>query len=112
MSNPSSELVGDTMVFVHSMPQRYDQRMSVKHFRRKLRRHPVDAKVHGLLHVSGDRLLWVVKEWKALTLAHLLDDLKHHVGRHVIALNLTVTVDLEKQAQKARAGIDPKEALP
>ena len=107
-----SELVDGNMVFHHTMPKRWDQGMSVRQFRRKLRGHPDDATVNGLLRVQGDRLTMYVDRHSPATVATLRDDLKPHIGLQLTALDLHVTVDLKAQAAKARRGIDPKAVLP
>lgn len=104
-------LDGNEMVYHHTMPKRYGSGMSVKHFRRKLNRHPADATVSGLLGVAGHSV-WMFKIKSKHTVAMARDFLKDHEGEAMAVIDFHVTVDLDVQAAKASAGIDAKAPLP
>ena len=90
----------------HTLPKRWDKchSMCVKHLRRKLRgHHDRTLPVHGIVHVYGDRLLWVRQASNPSTVGTLLDDLKPHEGHRAVKLDLTVVVDLDKRAAEVRA---------
>ena len=98
--------------FHYGMPKRHDQNMSVKHLRRKLRGHPGQLHVHGLLAVSDNRMLWMHQASNPATVDELHEDLKPYEGLYIVKLNLTVTFDHAKRKAEVEANRKARRITP